>query len=172
MTDQEIIHFINRFTGNTPMLKKNHQGCPVHIIMEKPTGKTMDCFVEFPSYQAARECVNRFENTALPGRGTKIGARNVTIDLSSQAELMRAIFPRARLVEFDEATGKPTILGNDEDSTWTAGFRGYFTLEEIYGLTKFAENPSRVSKKLLIFLMAPLTCCIVTFRSKSQSKTL
>lgn len=127
------------------MIKKHSSGYPVHIIMEKPTGKTMDCFVEFPSHEAARDCVKRYEFSAQPGRGTKIGNRCVSLDLSSQAELMRAVFPRARFVKFDELTGRPTIVSHSEDPSWTAGFRGYFNLEEIYGMTRFAETPSRVS---------------------------
>lgn len=145
VTGQEIAQFIARYAHNNPMIKKHYEGYPIHIIMEKPTGKTMDCFVEFPSYQAARECVTRFEQTAQPGRGTKLGTRNVSLDLSNQAELMRAIFPRARLVRFEEANGQPHIMSREEDPSWSEGFRGYFTLEELYGVTRFAENPSRVS---------------------------
>ena len=139
---QEVVQFINRYS-TTPMIKKNLDGYPIHIIMEKPTGKTMDCFVEFPHAQAARECIARFEYTAHPGRGSKLGTRNVTLDLSNQAELMQAVFPRARLVKFDSETGRPTIYGPETDTSWSDGFRGYFTLEEIYGVTRFAENPSR-----------------------------
>jgi len=126
------------------MLKKHDLGYPIHIIMEKPTGKTMDCYVEFPSHEAALSCIRRFEHTSYPGRGTRLGTRNVSLDLSNQAELMEAVFPRARLVEFDVYTGVPRILSQDDDyGGWSAGFRGYFTLEEIYGITRFAECPSR-----------------------------
>lgn len=143
VSTQEITQFITRFSP-IPMLKKHDLGYPIHIIMEKPTGKTMDCYVEFPSHEAALSCVRRFEHTAHPGRGTKLGTRNVSLDLSNQAELMEAVFPRARLVEFDVYTGQPRIVSQDHDhSGWSAGFRGYFTLEEIYGITRFAECPSR-----------------------------
>ena len=143
VSTQEITQFITRFSP-IPMLKKHDLGYPIHIIMEKPTGKTMDCYVEFPSHEAAISCVRRFEYTAYPGRGTKLGTRNVNLDLSNQAELMEAIFPRARLVEFDVYTGQPHIVSQDHDhSGWSAGFRGYITLEEIYGITRFAECPSR-----------------------------
>lgn len=127
------------------MLKKHDSGYPIHIIMEKPTGKTMDCYVEFPTHAAAYECVRRFEHTAYPGRGTKLGTRNVSLDLSNQTELVEAVFPRARLVEFDAYSGRPTILPLDQypHCGWSEGFRGYFTLEEIYGITRFAECPSR-----------------------------
>ncbi|KAK5073669.1 Actin-related protein 2/3 complex subunit 4 [Lithohypha guttulata] len=139
---QEISQFINRYAA-IPMIKKNHEGYPIHIIMEKPTGKTMDCYVEFPNDAAAKECVKRFEYTAQPGRGTRLGTRNVTLDLSSQAELMKAIFPRARLVVFSASDGKPHIFGRETDPSWSDGFRGFVTLEEIYGVTRFAESPNR-----------------------------
>lgn len=105
----------------------------------------MDCFAEFPSHEAAKDCVKRFQLDAQPGKGTKIRNRNVSLDLSNQAELMSAIFPRARFAKFDPLTGRPRIMPHETDPFWSAGFRGYFTLEEIYGITRFAETPSRVS---------------------------
>lgn len=118
---------------------------PIHIIMEKPTGKTMDCFVEFRTPEAARHCVQQFDYGIEPGKNTKIGNRNVSLDLSNQAELRKAIFPRSRYVDFDKSSGKPRIMSHEEDPTWSEGFRGYMTEEEIYGITRFAENPARVS---------------------------
>lgn len=146
------------------MVQGHRQGWPLHIIMEKPTGKTMDCFVEFPSYEAARDCVKQFDYTATPGRATKIGNRNVSLDLSNQGELMRALFPRARFVHFDEFTGRPTIMSHDTDASWSIGFRGYFTLEELYGVTRFAETPSRVSDASPLL---QLTCQSDTFHTVS-----
>lgn len=139
------------------MLKKSPDGYPIHVIMEKPTGKTMDCFIEFPTHAAARECVRRFDDTVHPGRGSRLGSRNVNLELSDQAELMHALFPRARLVEFDSLNGAPTILSKSCDPSWSAGFRGYFTLEEVYGVTRFAECPSRVSATGRS-IITPLTC--------------
>lgn len=113
--------------------------------MEKPTGKTMDCFVELPNRSVAKECVRNFEYSIQRGGNTKIGNRQVYIELSDQAELRKAIFPRSRFVEYNRDNGTPRIMQHNEDPSWTHGFRGYFTLEEIYGVTRFAENPARVS---------------------------
>lgn len=124
-------------------MQQNLQG-PIHIIMEKPTGKTMDCYVELRDQEAARQCVKRFEYGPMPGQTAKIGNRNVSLDLSNQAELSKAIFPRSRYVDFDILTGRPRIMSHEEDLSWSEGFRGYFTQEEIYGVTRFAENPARV----------------------------
>lgn len=104
----------------------------------------MDCFVELSSPSAAFQCASRF---AQNSRGVRLGSRNVTVDTSSQAELIKAVFPRARYVDFDDSTGHPTIRSHDQnDNDWTEGFRGYFTIEEIHGVVRFAESPSRVSK--------------------------
>lgn len=137
------------------MLAAHNQGWGLHIIMEKPTGKTMDCFVEFPNHQAARDCVKQFDFTATPGRATKIGNRNVSLDMSNQGELMQALFPRARFVHFDEITGRPTIMGHETDASWSIGFRGYFTLEELYGVARFSETPSRVRNAPPIAISLP-----------------
>lgn len=124
-----------------PPLEDHTQGFAIHIIMEKPTGKTMDCFVEFPSQSAAHQCASRFPQD----KGIRLGSRNVYVSMSSQAELMRAIFPRARLVSFDNNTGRPTILQPNVNQDWSQGFRGFVTIEEIHGVVRFAESPSRVS---------------------------
>lgn len=130
--------------------------------MEKPTGKTMDCFVEFPNVEGAADCVRRFyhqfgdqldleaQGLAKPHRyqTSKLGARNVTLDYSSQAELMCALFPRARFVRFHENTGRPEVLDFttqlQRETGWSQGFRGYITTEEVFGLVRFAEQPGRV----------------------------
>lgn len=127
------------------MLKKTSQTYPIHVIMEKSTGKTMDAFVEFPSHRDASLCIRRYEDVCFPGRGMKLGTRNAELELSDQAELMEAVFPRARLVKFDPMNGAPTILDPSLDPSWSTGFRGYFTLEEIHGVTRYTELPSRVS---------------------------
>lgn len=145
------------------MQKQSVHG-PIHIIMEKPTGKTMDCFVELQNHQAAKECVRRFEYHVLPGQNTKIGNRNVTLDLSNQAELRKAVFPRSRFVEFDILTGRPRIMSHEEDPSWSEGFRGYFTQEEIFGVTRFAENPARVSGYSSLLVRNANTTSIVSIR--------
>lgn len=131
------------------MIEKHKQGCPVHIIMEKPTGKTMDCYVEFPTHQAALQCVQKFSSAVDGEDRTRIGDRNIGIDLSDQAELMEAIFPRARFVEFDPLHGKATELRHYPSSGWSTGFQGFVTLEEMFGVVRFAESPMRVGSNLL-----------------------
>lgn len=146
VTAQEVSQFIQRFSAN-PTIEKHVSGYPLHIIMEKPTGKTMDCFIEFPSSATAAECVQRFDESNMRNRH-RLGARHVSLDLSSQAELMSSLFPRARSVKWDHHTGQPVLQQQPSASFPADGFRGYFTLEEIFGLVKFAETPSRVSTQL------------------------
>ena len=42
---------------------------PVHIVMERVTSKTLDCYVEFVSFDEAVNAVNRFEVNRTGGRG-------------------------------------------------------------------------------------------------------
>lgn len=138
---------MQRFTANVP-IQKHDKGYPLHIIMEKPTGKTMDCFIEFPDSVAAATCVQRFDQSNMQEKH-RIGARHICLDLSNQAELMSCLFPRTRSVVWDKYTGQPLLQQPLPEDLYADRFRGYFTLEEIFGLVKFAETPSRVSVRLL-----------------------
>ncbi|KAI9096238.1 hypothetical protein DFS34DRAFT_160074 [Phlyctochytrium arcticum] len=59
----------------------------VHIIMNRTTGKTQsDCFVEFPSFTDAQLAIDVHSRGILKGR-------IVNAQWSTQAELMKALFP-------------------------------------------------------------------------------
>lgn len=105
----------------------------------------MDAFVEFSSHQAAQACVRRYDDICLPGRAMRLGTRTADVELSNQAALMEAIFPRARLVKFDPTDGSPRLQDPRTDPSWSSGFRGFFTLEEIHGVSRYSEQPHRVS---------------------------
>ena len=65
----------------------------------------------------------------------------ITVEASSQDELMKDMFPRAKCVCWKN--GEPIIVGNDDP--YSTGFAGYFTNEEMVGLVRHAEHPQRVS---------------------------
>ncbi|CAJ2503585.1 Uu.00g109790.m01.CDS01 [Anthostomella pinea] len=115
---------------------------PVHIIMERVTSKTMDAFVEFVDPADAMNCVDKFQKTADNGRIGRIGNRPVEIELSSQVQLMKEMFPAA-------ANGvrwhgsRPEILQGSEFS-WE-NFKCFFSIEEMTMLTKHVESPHRSS---------------------------
>ena len=59
----------------------------IHILMDRFTGKTLsECFIEFPSVLDARKALE-MQNRVLKGR-------LVSVHVSSQEELSRALFPR------------------------------------------------------------------------------
>lgn len=111
--------------------------------MEKVTSKTLDCFVEFVNMNAAMDSVNRFENNRYSGRSAKLGDRFVEVELSSQAELMKQLFPKAKNVDW--SSERPIILPRDLKDECNSGFQGFVSSEEWVMMVKWAETPQRVS---------------------------
>ncbi|CAG7960199.1 unnamed protein product [Penicillium nalgiovense] len=135
VTRQEVASFLGRNANLLP----STQGCPIHIIMERSTGKTMDCFVEFPTQKDAEDTVNRVSRAYDAGSAPRMGNRHVDIELSTPAKLLKAAFPRAKCISWEG--GKPTQLVNKD--SWSTGFDGFLTDEELFCLTRHAEQPHR-----------------------------
>lgn len=114
-------------------------------MMERETGKTMDCFVELSTPAEAAFVHSQFENRMMEGRRLRIGDRPVKVDLSSQEELMQAMFPRAKCVSWD---GNNPIIDEPKE-VWggvkSTGFQGFLSSEEMVSVVKHAEAPHRVS---------------------------
>ena len=111
--------------------------------MERVTSKTLDCFVEFIDLGEAISAVNRFENNRQGGRG-RLGQRHVDVELSTQGELMKELFPKAKNVEWDGST--PYIIPRDPNDMYNSGFQGFIIKEELIMLLKHVESPQRVSR--------------------------
>ncbi len=122
------------------MIAHNEHGCSIHIIMERPTSKTMDCFVELLTPEAATEAFNKHENLIMSGKHPRIGTRHVDVADSSQDALLQAIFPRARGLVWEN--GVPRKVENTDP--YSSGFQGFFTREEMIGMYRHAETPQRV----------------------------
>ncbi|KAJ5092588.1 hypothetical protein NUU61_007458 [Penicillium alfredii] len=135
VTRQEVHHFLGRSAG----LISPPEGTPVHIIMERSTGKTMDCYVEFVTLNDARDTVTRINRSAEYGRLPRMGSRHVEVTLSSQDELMQALFPRAKCIKW--VNGKP--LEQENTDWWSTGFNGFLTDEELFCVFHHAEAPQR-----------------------------
>ncbi|KAJ4310910.1 hypothetical protein N0V84_010731 [Fusarium piperis] len=131
----EVVAFIGR---NSKML--NDADEPVHIIMDRATSKTMDAFVEFQTMEDAIRCAERHHQNAQMGRVSRIGDRPVEVELSSQAALMRELYPLARGVFWDGAT--PNILPPCTREPW-GNFKGFIACEEMVMLVKHVEVPHR-----------------------------
>ncbi|KAI8683309.1 hypothetical protein NCS56_00455200 [Fusarium sp. Ph1] len=131
----EVVAFIGR---NSKML--NDADEPVHIIMDRATSKTMDAFVEFQTMEDAIRCAERHHQFAQTGRVSRLGDRPIEVELSSQAALMRELYPLARGVFWDGAT--PNILPPCAREPW-GNFKGFISCEEMVMLVKHVEVPHR-----------------------------
>lgn len=109
--------------------------------MERSTAKTMDCYAEFETVMDAQEAVTRINKVAETGRPPRLGNRVVYVELSSQDELLKDLFPRAKCVSWQG--GMSIALPNRDP--YSTGFSGFFTSEEILGAIRHAEIPHRVS---------------------------
>lgn len=72
----------------------------VHILMDKPTAKTMDAFVEVKDMGEAMLVMRQFDRRTRTGGHIKLGDRDVTLVAVTQAEFMATLFPRAKNVEW------------------------------------------------------------------------
>ena len=122
------------------MIAHNEQGCSIHVIMERPTSKTMDCFIELLTPEAAADAFQKHENLVMSGKHPRIGTRHVEVLISSQDELLTAIFPRARGIVWEN--GIPRKIENHDP--YSTGFKSFFTREEMIGMFRHAETPQRV----------------------------
>lgn len=114
-------------------------GPAIHIIMDRPTGKTMDCYIEFFSTPDARAASNSLN--LRPRHMVRIADRVVDVATSSQAELLKDLFPKAKNVGWEG--GVPKIQETKE--LYNTGFKTFVSAEEMGLLVRHAEQPHRVS---------------------------
>ncbi|KGQ06603.1 hypothetical protein BBAD15_g8071 [Beauveria bassiana D1-5] len=151
----EVIAFLGR---NSKILNDAEE--PVHIIMEKVTSKTMDAYVEFMTLEDAMRAVEKHTQNQLSGRPTRLGDRPVDLQLSSQANLMKDLFPVAAGVIWKGVT--PEIQPLKPNEPWSS-FKGFISAEEMVMLVKHVEVPHRspFSKECP---QRPYECLISTLR--------
>ncbi|PGH03817.1 hypothetical protein AJ80_08630 [Polytolypa hystricis UAMH7299] len=135
LTKQEVQHFLGRNAGILPP----ESGCAIHIIMERSTAKTMDCYVEFKSMADAQSALAWVNRCITSGRSPRLGSRHVQVEMSTQDALLKDLFPRAKGIVWVD--GMPQI--NTVPDPYSTGFQGFFTSEEIYGVVRHAEAPHR-----------------------------
>ncbi|KAI5203040.1 hypothetical protein E4T38_05337 [Aureobasidium subglaciale] len=134
----EVVATLGRSTRITPQ-PRGTAYFAIHIIMERSTGKTMDCYVEIETPELAEATVNAYRQRLENKRPPRIGERYIDISLSSQEALMTELFPRAKCVEWD---GHNPIV-HTTDELYNSGFQGFVTAEELVMITKHAETPQR-----------------------------
>lgn len=126
-------------------------GCAIHIIMERSTSKTMDCYVEFMTQADADAAVAKINRIYETGRIPRLGSRHVDVEVSSQDALLKDLFPRAKQIIWKN--GVPHLSPNGDP--YSTGFQGFFTHEEIFLLIRHAEHPQRVRFVYPLLLTAP-----------------
>lgn len=141
ITMAEVSQFVLKHVTSEDLVQPHRDGFPFHIIMERSTGKTMDAFIEVQTPKIAEEAVNRNFNGM---KSSRLGQRHVNLELSSQAQLLQELFPRARSIQWDPHNGGHPYLVQSSDP-YTSGFNGLFTQEEMNGMIRHAEAPGRVS---------------------------
>lgn len=159
--NMQIPYSVNRsevmaFLGRNARIINENEHEPVHIVMERVTSKTLDCYVEFINFNEAVNAVNRFETNRTGGRGGRLGQRHVEVELSSQEALMKDLFPKAKNVKW--RGGKPEIIPRDPHDIYNSGFQGFVSKEELVMLVKHVEAPQRVSFPRSIWAVE-LTLC-------------
>ena len=154
--------------GRNARIAQQPAGTPylaIHIIMERSTAKSMDCYVEFESAHEAQYAVGRFENQLKNGHHPRIGDRKVRMELCSQEELMRELFPKAKCVQWHGQI--PTV--HPPIDKLSVGFQGFITGEELVMTAKFAEFPQRVRRPLSLVFKQSLPWHAVPFRTTSRT---
>jgi hypothetical protein len=136
VTKQEILQFVGRDASIIP----SNLGCPVHIMMERSTAKTMDCYVEFVTIADAEVCVKRLNNVLETGQHPRLGNRHVEVSLSNEDAFLKDLFPRAKCITWKG--GYPCLVPNDDP--YSTGYKGFVTREELLGVVRHAEQPQRV----------------------------
>jgi hypothetical protein len=157
----QIPYGVNRaevlaFLGRNARIINESEFEPIHIVMERVTSKTLDCFVEFLNLGEAVSAVNRFETNRMGGRGGRLGQRHVEVELSTQGALLKELFPKAKNVQWESS--RPQIIERDPNDPYNSGFQGFVTKEELIMMVKHVETPQRVSV-LLDFLVRLLADC-------------
>ncbi|KAL8736096.1 MAG: hypothetical protein Q9181_002558 [Wetmoreana brouardii] len=150
LTKQEVYGMLGR---NAKIITPDF-GVGIHIVMDRPTGKTMDCFVEYFSHGDAQASLNR---CLAKGPQLRLGDRIVSIHMSSQDELLKEMFPRAKNCTW--TNGRPVIMESDE--AYNTGFKTFLTNEELLQMVTHAEKPHR-SNYTQKCLQRPYECMIST----------
>lgn len=118
----------------------NDRDEPVHIIIERTTATTTDAYVEFMTLRDAENAIHRLHYAErIEQRPARLAGHQVEYELSSQAELLEALFPNAKNISWDG--GLPGLMRDPrvpEDQDF-ANFKGIVLREDMEVLAKHAE---------------------------------
>ncbi|ROT41644.1 hypothetical protein SODALDRAFT_338892 [Sodiomyces alkalinus F11] len=157
----EVIAFLGR---NSRIL--NDADEPVHIIMERVTSKTQDAYVEFQTMDDAIRAVERHEQYIAKGKTPRLGDRPVQLELSSQASLMKDLFPIATGIVWN---GNEAQMDPPKATQTFGWFKGFISEEEMVMLVKHVEVPNR-SPYAKDCPQRPFECLISTLKKLPWSQ--
>ncbi|KKA26895.1 hypothetical protein TD95_000929 [Thielaviopsis punctulata] len=128
------------FLGRHHRVPDSHE--PIHIMMCRNTGKTMEVFVELISEEDLEAVWERYEEGQRSNRPVKIGGRAITVQKSSQSELMRKMFPTVGGIVWE---GSVPVRKQRSESQGRArrSFRGFISEEEVTMAVRHVEYPQK-----------------------------
>jgi len=139
LTKAEVIASIGESIPITNM-PPNSGSYAIHIMFDRQSAKSGDCYVEFPTASAATLVMNSRKNSWHMGKVFRnIGGRRVYLRMSSQEELMQEVFPRAKCVTW--IGSEPIITPPNDD--YSSGFAGFITSEELVMTNRWANEPHK-----------------------------
>lgn len=115
----------------------------IHIIMGRTNAKTLDCYIELSSAEVQNIIMDRYNNSLSFGNPPKMTNRHVSIDTSSQAELMKEVFPLACCMDYRSQFAIPVKVKNTDQ--YSSGFKGFKMAEELSTLIRNMADPERVN---------------------------
>ena len=138
----------------------------IHIIMEKTNAKTQDCFVELIDEETKSLVLSRYGQMGTDLQIPKLANRPITVEDSSQGDLMRNIFCRANNLQWVKGTGIPVMRRtNPAQNMFSGGFRGMVTNEELHLIVRYTLDPSRVRDLAVSFQILLMMSRTLTERS-------
>ncbi|KAM3415749.1 hypothetical protein BST61_g9260 [Cercospora zeina] len=161
-TRQEMTAFL----GRNAQILRQPEGSPfhaIHILMERESGKSLDCFIEVATTAEATWIARQFGRRVDQKRPPKVGDRIVEVVFSSQDELMFELFPRAKHVRW--SNGQPVVDRSERKyykDQAAVGFQGFLHPEELVAMLKHAtmnerspfasKSPCRVYEAMITLL--------------------
>lgn len=112
----------------------------IHICQDRMMGKTAKMFVECVDIKEARRVTSNLKARRLANRNTKFGVRHGKVDLASETDLMKALFPKAKC-----AWNGAIPVRNAAFLKHTPGpFAGFITTEELRKVAMYSQHPFAV----------------------------
>lgn len=105
-------------------------------------------------------------------RQIKVADRHCTLEVSSQAALMKELFPKAKNVEWNGQV--PVISQPGPEVPFNSGFKCFISREELLTLAKHAESPHRVSLSDVLGVpsIAPFPVALSSFANTDCSERM